>query len=178
MICCYQLLYSLCWLLKHQLPSQEKSKHRTHAVSFAPDSVSISHAAREPVILTPWLCPRMSVTSILKAQPIFSSFSPSWQLPVQGLPPLPALLRLPTRAKLPRWLLSPHTSGPSSFLFLQPPAENHRPEDLKSVTHQVTPGAHMLVHVFAHNESFHLMRQFVLSTWPHFLYFIQEDIST
>lgn len=70
MICCYQLLYSLCWLLKHQLPSQEKSIHRIHAVSFAPDSVSISHAAREPVILTPWLCPRMSVTPILTARPI------------------------------------------------------------------------------------------------------------
>lgn len=91
---------------------------------------------------------------------------------------LSSFAQTPTRAKLPSWIFSQHSSTPSFFLFLQLWAENNRPEDFQSVTHQVTLGTHVLVHMFTRNESFHFMRQFILSICPPFLYFIQKNIST
>lgn len=116
------------------------------------------------------------VTSpFLTAGPVPSG--PSRPPPAQWLPHFPVLFKPPREPSFPAGS-SPHTHQrqvPShSCSFRQ------RITDLEtfSVTHQVTPGTHMLVHVFTHNESFHLMRQFVLSTWPHFLYFIQKNVST
>lgn len=106
------------------------------------------------------------VTSpFLTAGPVPSQAS---QLP----PQFPVLLRPPREPSFPAGS-SPHAhqrqvpSYSCSFGL--------RITDLEtfSVIHQVSPGTHMLVHVFTHNESFHLMGQFVLSTWPHFLYFIE-----
>lgn len=110
-----------------------------------------THCVHTTIILSHWLI--SSFPTILTAS---SSMAPT----------LSSLAQTPTRAKLPSWVFSPHSSAPSSFLFWQPWAENQGPGGFQSITHQVTRGTHMLVHVFTHNESFHLMRQFVLSTWP------------
>lgn len=60
--------------------------------------------------------------------------------PAQQLPRFPVLLKTPMGAKLPGWVFSPHSSTPSSFLFLWLWAENHRPGDFRC--HPSSPTRH------------------------------------
>lgn len=73
----------------------------------------------------------------------------------------------PTGAKLPSWVFSPHLSELKFLSILAIMGRESRTWRLSQcypLGH--TRHTHMLIHVFTHNESFHLMRQFVLSTWP------------
>lgn len=71
------------------------------------------------------------------------SFLPILTAPSSTPSILSSFAHTPTRAKLPSWIFSWHSSTPSFFLVLQLWAENNGPEDFLSVTHQVTLGTHV-----------------------------------
>lgn len=84
---------------------------------------------------------------------LISSFLIIWAVPSSVTPILSRFAQT-----LPR-LRSPAGSSLHAYqsLFFRTWAETHRPAVFHSVTHQATPGIHMLIHIFTHDRPFYLM---------------------